>query len=99
MRALLQIGHDLAAALDAACNARPASLRQIADAAELEAEVTGRMAAIRDRHPLARLPLEERIEAQERADYHAEEMEAEYGPMSRDADFDERFPPDEDEVD
>lgn len=34
----------------------------------------------------------ERCDRQDRASFHAEEMELEHGPRSRDAWFDERFP-------
>lgn len=41
--------------------------------AEFQAELDRRMAAIRDNHPLARLPLAERIAVQERDDEQMEE--------------------------
>lgn len=78
MRALLQIGHDLAAALDAACNGRPKALHRLRPAVptpdQIEAaEIDRRAAEVRDRLPLARLTMAERIEAQERAEDHFEE--------------------------
>lgn len=101
MRALQTTLNDLAAALDEACNARPKALHRLRPTVptpdEIEAaEITRRAAEVRDRLPLARLTMAERIEAQERAEDHFEELEAEFGPLSRDADFDERWPPEED---
>lgn len=37
----------------------------------------------------------ERRDRQDRADFHVEEAELEYGPLSRDASFDERWPADD----